>query len=142
MIQEEAARNLRLRILLLESENDELHTQLALGDDRIDTLEQDMEELRGQLSYAEEEARRQEGELRVQDRDLSNLKVCSHTGWGCAFSPSVERLESRMVLHRDLEPDELVLAIIDRSWLFPGSYTTAFQDAQSSQLVQGLHYTG
>lgn len=72
---DEAARRLRLRILLLEDENDELHEQLAIADDRIDGLEQECSELRKQLDKAEIETRRRETELRARARELSNLKV-------------------------------------------------------------------
>lgn len=75
IIKDESARRLRLRILMLENENDELHEQLALGDDRNDLLEQSAEELRVQLSNTEEDLRRQEADLRVQAKELSNLKV-------------------------------------------------------------------
>lgn len=75
IIKDEGARRLRLRILMLENENDDLHEQLALGDDRLDVLEQESEELRGQLGLAQEETCRQEAELRTQARELQNLKA-------------------------------------------------------------------
>ncbi len=75
IIIDEGARRLRLRILMLENENDELHEQLALGDDRNDLLEQSAEKLRVQLSDTQEDLRRKEAESRVQARELSNLKV-------------------------------------------------------------------
>src|SRR5689334_23121947 len=75
IMKDEGARRLRLRILLLENENDELHEQLAVGDDRNDLLEQTTAELRDQLSDTQEDFRRQEAELRVQGRELNNLKV-------------------------------------------------------------------
>jgi hypothetical protein len=74
-VKDEGARRLRLRILLLEGENDDLHEQLALADDRIDMLEQEGEELRGQFEHAQEDAHHHESELRVQTRELNNLKV-------------------------------------------------------------------
>lgn len=75
IVKDESARRLRLRILLLEGENDELHEQLGLADDRIDMLEQEGEELRAQSEETQENMRKQESELRVQTRELSNLKV-------------------------------------------------------------------
>ena len=75
IIKDEGARRLRLRILMLENENDDLHEQLALGDDRIDVLEQESGELRGLLRQAQEDVCRQETELRTQTRELQNLKV-------------------------------------------------------------------
>ena len=55
IIKDEGARRLRLRILMLENENDDLHEQLALGDDRIDVLEQENQEIRSQLDRAQED---------------------------------------------------------------------------------------
>ena len=75
IIKDEGARRLRLRILMLENENDDLHEQLALGDDRIDVLEQEGGELRGLLEQAQEDVCRQETEIRTQTRELQNLKV-------------------------------------------------------------------
>jgi chromosome segregation ATPase len=75
IIKDEGARRLRLRILMLENENDDLHEQLALGDDRIDVLEQENQEIRSQLDRAQEDVLRQENELRTQSRQLNNLKV-------------------------------------------------------------------
>jgi peptidoglycan hydrolase CwlO-like protein len=77
IIKDEGARRLRLRIIMLENENDDLHEQLALGDDRIDVLEQESEELRGQLGHAQEDVYRQEAELRTQAREFQNLKASS-----------------------------------------------------------------
>lgn len=75
IIQDEAARRLRLQILLLEDENDELHEQLAIEDDRLDELEQDCAELQRQVEQAEVTSHRYEKELRMKARELSNLKV-------------------------------------------------------------------
>ncbi|PVH80725.1 hypothetical protein DL98DRAFT_654425 [Cadophora sp. DSE1049] len=75
IIKDEGARRLRLRILMLENENDELHEQLAVGDDRNDLLEQTAGDLRDQLSDTQENVRRQEAELRVQSRELNNMKA-------------------------------------------------------------------
>ena len=75
IVRDEGARRLRLRILLLEAENDGLHEQLALADDRIDVLEQEAEELRAEFERAHEDAHYHESELRVQTRELNNLKV-------------------------------------------------------------------
>lgn len=75
IIKDESARRLRLRILLLENENDDLHEQLALADDRIDGLERDGDEVRAQLEGAQEDSNQHETELRNQSRELKNLKV-------------------------------------------------------------------
>jgi chromosome segregation ATPase len=75
IIKDESARRLRLRILLLENENDNLHEQLGLSDDRIDGLEQEGEELRAQLESTQEALHQQQNELWAQTRELSNVKV-------------------------------------------------------------------
>lgn len=63
---------------MLENENDDLHEQLALGDDRIELLEQEGDELRSYLESAQEDASRFENELRVQTRELNNVKVSQY----------------------------------------------------------------
>jgi hypothetical protein len=78
VIKEEGSRRLRLRILLLEEENDELHEQLAIADDRIDDLEQECKDLREQIDYFEAESHRQETQLRIKVRELNNIKVGRH----------------------------------------------------------------
>lgn len=79
IIKDEGARRLRLRILLLENENDDLHEQLALADERVDTLEQEGDELQAELDTSREESQRREVELRSQARELNNLKVRLHS---------------------------------------------------------------
>jgi uncharacterized coiled-coil DUF342 family protein len=78
IIKDEGARRLRLRILLLENENDDLHEQLAIADDRIDGLEQESDEVRTELENSREDLNRRESELRSQTRELKNLKVSLH----------------------------------------------------------------
>lgn len=74
-MKDEASRRLRLQILLLENENDDMHAQLAAGEDRIDGLEEDNEDLQARLDQAEEDAKKLEAEMRVQTRELNNVKV-------------------------------------------------------------------
>lgn len=78
IIKDEGARRLRLRILMLETENDELHEQLSAGDDRIDVLEQDSEDLSAQLANAQEQIAQLEAQIRTQTREMSNLKARSY----------------------------------------------------------------
>jgi hypothetical protein len=75
IVKDEGARRLRLRILMLENENDDLHEQLELGDDRNDSLEQEIGDLRAQLERTQEDASRHENELKLQTRELNNIKV-------------------------------------------------------------------
>lgn len=60
---------------MLENENDELHEQLAVADDRNDVLEETAGDLRDQLSDSQELVQRQEAEFRVQTKELNNMKV-------------------------------------------------------------------
>lgn len=75
IVKDEASRRLRLQILLLENDNDEMHAQLAAGEDRIDTVEEDNEDLRARLEQAQEDGKKVEAEMRVQTRELNNIKV-------------------------------------------------------------------
>jgi chromosome segregation ATPase len=77
IVKDEAARRLRLRIILLENENDELHEQLAVGDERIDVAEQEIEELYEKLRLAQDDLSQKEAEMRSQAREVGNLKVWS-----------------------------------------------------------------
>ena len=77
IIKDEDARRLRLRILLLENENEDLHEQLAVADDRIDGLEQEGDEVRAELDNTRDDLQRQEQESRIQARELNIMKVCS-----------------------------------------------------------------
>lgn len=75
ILSDESVRRLRLRVLLLENENDDLHDQLSLEDDRIDDLEQENADLLRQLEQSEMKSHRKDSELRTHTRELSNLKV-------------------------------------------------------------------
>ncbi|RDL37458.1 uncharacterized protein BP5553_04891 [Venustampulla echinocandica] len=101
VVKDEGARRLRLRILMLENENDDLHEQLAVGDDRADLLEQNSEELRAQLEHTQEEARRRETELRTQTREVNNLRaeVASMNG---VTMDSTKLLTEKLSLAREL----------------------------------------
>ncbi|PBP25050.1 FtsJ-like methyltransferase, partial [Diplocarpon rosae] len=101
IIKDEGARRLRIRILLLENENDELHEQLALADDRNDVLEQSAEELRRQLSDTQEDLRRQGVELRVQGRELNNMKA-ELSSMNGVTSDSAKILTEKLSLAREL----------------------------------------
>ncbi|EKD13769.1 FtsJ-like methyltransferase [Drepanopeziza brunnea f. sp. 'multigermtubi' MB_m1] len=101
IIKDEGARRLRLRILMLENENDELHEQLALSDDRHDMLEQSAEGLRGQLCETQENLRRQDVELRMQGRELVNLKA-ELSAMNGVTSDSAKVLTEKLSLAREL----------------------------------------
>lgn len=75
LFQEEEARRLRLRILLLEDENDDLHDQLAQEDDRTDTLEKEKEELQERVNETLHDLKLAQVEVRAKGRELDNIKV-------------------------------------------------------------------
>ncbi|KAI9787544.1 MAG: hypothetical protein M1839_000074 [Geoglossum umbratile] len=75
LFQEEEARQLRLRILLLEDENDDLHDQLAQEDDRIDLLEKEKEELQERANEALRDLQVAQAEVRAKGRELDNIKA-------------------------------------------------------------------
>lgn len=101
IIKDEGVRRLRLRILMLENENDDLHEQLALGDDRVDALEQESDELRTQLEQAQQSLSRQENELRAQARELNNLRAELSSMNGIT-TDSTKVLKEKLSLAREL----------------------------------------
>jgi hypothetical protein len=76
LFKDEAARRLRLRILLLEKENEEVREQLILKDDHIHALEVANDELRVQIESGREAEERQDIDFKAQARELQNLRVC------------------------------------------------------------------
>ena len=72
---EETTRQSRLRILLLENENDNLHQQLAQDDSRIDSLERGTQALLNQAEKLQADLLAANAELRIRNRELDNLKV-------------------------------------------------------------------
>ena len=71
----ECARQLRLQTLLLEHEIEELHGQLAHGDERIDDLEQIVLDLQGDVKAGEKSFNTVQGSLRMKIREVDSLKV-------------------------------------------------------------------
>lgn len=71
----EKARHLRLRILLLENENNELYTQLAQADERIDELENYAADERQEWEAAIGQVELIQKDLRIRNREVDTLKV-------------------------------------------------------------------
>ncbi|KAH8685936.1 hypothetical protein BGZ60DRAFT_559717 [Tricladium varicosporioides] len=128
IVKDEVARRLKLRILILENENDDLHDQLAVGDDRIDLLEQQEDELRARLEQSREDTQRQEIDLRVQTRELDQLRteVASMNGVAmdttkvlteklslarelATLKPELEHLRSQAAYHQTILSEKLTL---------------------------------
>lgn len=72
---DERMRQLRLQILLLEDENDQLLEQLAQGDDRIDGLNTLCSELQGRLHATQGSFDTAQSDLRLRLREIETLKV-------------------------------------------------------------------
>ena len=75
LYEEENARRLRVNILLLEDDNDDLHAQLSQDGYRIDGLEGSVRDMQNQLDTMEGEAEQLRAELRMKTREVENLKV-------------------------------------------------------------------
>lgn len=75
ILADEDARRLRLRVILLEDDIDELNEQLVHEDERMEVLEQERDALQHQVDQYDVDARRSENEIRVRGRELNNLKV-------------------------------------------------------------------
>ncbi|KAH8820981.1 hypothetical protein F5884DRAFT_766082 [Xylogone sp. PMI_703] len=101
IVQDEAARRLRLQILLLENQNDELHEQLAVGEERIDGLEEEGERLQLELQAAQDYSSHYANELRLKERELNNLKVELDSMNG-ANMDSTKILTEKLSLAREL----------------------------------------
>ncbi|KAL3424365.1 hypothetical protein PVAG01_03646 [Phlyctema vagabunda] len=98
---DEDARRLRVRMLLLEHDNNDLHYQLAQADDRMDDLAQDREELRTQLDETIEIAAALENEMRSQTREITNLKIELEAMNGLSMD-STKLLTEKLSLSREL----------------------------------------
>lgn len=88
VVKEEEARRLKLRSVLLGDENATLKDQLARKGDQITRLSSKCDTFRDQIESAAHVGRQHEMQIRVQARELSNLKV---------NTPQLFRL-----VHRDL----------------------------------------
>lgn len=86
---------------MLENENDDLHEQLALGDDRIEVLEHDGDELRERLERAQDETERHAADARVQTRELNNLRTELESMNGISMD-STKLLTEKLSLAREL----------------------------------------
>ncbi|KAI9764387.1 MAG: hypothetical protein M1835_007594 [Candelina submexicana] len=99
--EQEKARQLRVRIQLLEDENDDLHDQLTQDDDRIDKLEGSVKEGRESLGEIENHLQCAQGELRAKSRELEVAKaeLCSLNG---VSTDSAKLLTEKLALSREL----------------------------------------
>lgn len=82
----EKVRQLRVQLLLLEDDNDDLHAQLAQDDDRIDDLQTHNEELQEALEACESKLESTQGDLRIKSREIETLKVRGNGGKRCIIT--------------------------------------------------------
>ena len=75
----ERLRQLRVRTLLLEEDNQDLHTQLSQDDDRIAGLETFNEQLQEDLKVCGSKFESSQGDLRIKSREVETLKVFANT---------------------------------------------------------------
>ena len=71
----EEVRQIRVQLLLLEDDKDELHAQLAQDDDRIDDLERRIQELQEDLETCEVKLESAQGDIKSKSREIECLKV-------------------------------------------------------------------
>lgn len=71
----ERLRQLRVRTLLLEEDNEDLHSQLSQDDDRVDGLEKFNEKLQEDLQNCGGNLESAQGDYRIKSREVETLKV-------------------------------------------------------------------
>ncbi|EPE27835.1 hypothetical protein GLAREA_04626 [Glarea lozoyensis ATCC 20868] len=101
LFKDEAARRLRLRILLLEKENDELREQLILKDDHMHTLEGTNDELRVQIDSGKEAGERRDVDFKAQARELQNLRA-EVSSMNSVAKENTKLLTEKLSLDREL----------------------------------------
>lgn len=75
----EIARQLRVQLLLLEDENEDLHAQLKHNVELMVELEQSEQELQEDLETWAGNLESAQGDLRIRNREIETLKVCCHS---------------------------------------------------------------
>ena len=73
---EEAARRLRVQIILLGDEREDLYAQLLQSDTRSDELELLLDDAHHGIRVLEEDDEQLRNELRLKNREVETLKVC------------------------------------------------------------------
>lgn len=75
VVKDEESRRLKLRSVLLEDEKETLKDNLSRTNDKLRRLTIQCDTFRGDLESSAQAGRQQETQIRVQARELSNLKV-------------------------------------------------------------------
>ncbi|MCJ1426216.1 hypothetical protein MMC29_004119 [Sticta canariensis] len=125
---EEEARRFRVRILLLEDEKDDLHTQLAQSDQLVDQLEKNKIHTRNQLIMAEKSLEKVRLDQQAKSREIDLLKAELESSQSVAsdstkllteklslareiasLKPEIEHLRSQTASHQSLLSEKLTL---------------------------------
>ncbi|MCJ1389789.1 hypothetical protein MMC18_002646 [Xylographa bjoerkii] len=101
LYEEEKARRLRMNLILLEDDNDELQEQLLIEDRRNGDLETSLESIQSRLDAMENDAERLRGELRMKNREVETLKAELNSLQGVSMD-STKLLTEKLSLTREL----------------------------------------
>jgi len=99
--EEERARVLRVQLMLLEDENDELQEQINANDEELSKLADDNDDLRQQLAEAEADLLQSQTSLKAQARDLEHYKA-EVNALNAASSDATKILSEKLALAREL----------------------------------------
>jgi myosin heavy subunit len=99
--EEERARVLRVQLLLLEHENDELQEQAARDEDEQHHLQETNEEIRAQLSEVEIDLRETQVDLKARLRDVDHLRA-EVDALNAAAADASKLLSEKLSLTREL----------------------------------------
>ena len=99
--EEERSRVLRVQVLLLEDENDDLQEQLVETDLRLEKLEGGHEEIQEQLVVTEADLQRAQGNLKSRLRDIEHYKAELNAS-NTISADSAKLLTEKLTLAREL----------------------------------------
>lgn len=99
--EEERVRAIRVQLLLLEDENDDLQEQVLQYEDHHNYLEETNEELRDQVSVVESDLQRTQMDLKARLRDLDHLRA-EVNALNAASTDATKLLSEKLVLAREL----------------------------------------
>ncbi|KAK1762368.1 hypothetical protein QBC33DRAFT_283555 [Phialemonium atrogriseum] len=101
VVKDEEARRLKLRSVLLQNENGTLKDQLAQKDDQVTQLITKCDAFHGQLEAAAQKCRQHETQMRIQARELSNLKE-EMSSLDSVTKDSAKTLTEKLALSREV----------------------------------------
>ncbi|KAF1985795.1 hypothetical protein K402DRAFT_404918 [Aulographum hederae CBS 113979] len=98
---DEDMRKLRVQILLLEDENQELHDQLVIEEERNETIEQDLEEAVARAEELDNEAQTATNGWRAQSREYESMRA-ELSSLNHVSTDSAKLLTEKLALVREL----------------------------------------